>query len=473
MRRFLSLLGVWLGLQASNAVAQYSFDFNAYYRTGIGYSRSNVDQVCYNQPGWPDLIPRLGNECGNYGEFMFYKNYKPQGENPKAPWMRGGITFSLAADGNQSEEKTRPENRPAGAGESSQFDFDWANRELYIEGINFFGEGSRIWVGKRFYRRLHIPIWDFFILQNNGSGFGLMDYSVGSGHLSVAWLRRTSNADDSQPFHNNFDLRYAFPVGKSKLELIAIAGEQAPLDHRSGERKWIKVPGQSLTINWEHNERPYQYKIIGQVGKGLYGARPDHYQGGWSTGATVGRFDEQAFADSDPAAVERAEAWKKSASYRLVTNLLWNPDANYYVDMAAFYGVADFGGRKDSQGEELENRNTFAIGARPTYMFSDHHSIEADYYYSLIENGVPYQDRNFQTKYDGKPIDRELHKLTMAYVLRPLPFEWAKPVIRFYGTVAKWNDKTKGDNYLTGYLRPLYENKTTGYTIGVMGEAWL
>jgi maltoporin len=455
------------------AQSQYDLDYNFYFRTGLSYSRSNVDGVCYSSPGWPDIHPRFGNECGNYAEIMLRKNYRPTEGNANAPWFRGQVTFSVTSDGNQTDEQVKPENRPNNAGPSGTYDFGWGHRELFVEGINLVGQDSKLWVGKRFYQRLHIPMWDFFMMADNGNGFGAYDIPMGTGKFALAWMRHVSGADDSQPFHNNIDVRYSLPMGESVLHTIVIAGEQGPLDARSGEEKWEKVTGQSLTLFLENNERPYQYKIVGQYGRGLYGARPDHYQGGWSSGSMISRFEDMAFSSLDPAEQERAEAWQDSYSWRVLGNLLWAPDAPYWVETAAFYGSSDFGGRKDAAGEELDARDTLALGVKPVYAFTQNHSAEVDLYWSLIKNGMPYQDSQFQTKYDGKPIDRELSKATLAYVLRPLAFDWARPVFRFYGTYAKWNDKIKGDNYVTSYLRPLYKDKTSGYTLGVMADVWL
>ncbi|HYX37581.1 MAG TPA: carbohydrate porin, partial [Oligoflexus sp.] len=183
--------------------------------------------------------------------------------------------------------------------------------------------------------------------------------------------------------------------------------------------------------------------------------------------------EDESFSSLDAADAERAKAWQDSFSYRILANVMWAPDAPYWVEMAAFCGSADFGGRDDPTGVKLPARNTMALGVRPAYMFTQNHSAEVDLYWSLIENGMAFQDSQFQTKYEGKPIDREMAKATLAYVLRPLPFEWARPVIRFYSTFAKWNGKTEGDNYLTSYLRPLYKDKTSGYTLGVMADVWL
>lgn len=461
-----------LAASSSLASAQYGIDYNFYYRTGIAYSQANVEGVCFNQPGWPDMVPRLGNECGNYLEMMLSKTYKPKGDDPKAAWFKGTVTFSMVSDGNQSKETVQPETQGSG-GPSGTYDFEWGNREIFVESGNILSEGSKVWVGKRFYRRLAVPMWDFFFLQHNGLGFGLEDQSLGIGKLSTAWLRNSSGASDAQPFHNALDLRYAIPLPTSQLELILIGGEQGKQNPRTGEEAWEKISGQSLTLFWEGKERPYQFKLAAQYGQGLYGSRPDGYLGGWNTGSTLNRFDETAFLSSDPLQVDKAKAWQKSSGYRLLANWLWAPDAPFWIDMAAFYGRAAFGGRKDPLGENLPDRETMALGMRPAYLFTDHHSVEADFYYSVMKDGPAYDGFIEPSKYEGKPVDRELGKITLAYVLRPLPFEWAKPVFRAYGTVAKWNGKTEGDKSITSYLRPIYADKTTGYTLGVMAEVWL
>ena len=461
MKKILALASVSLALSAaSEAMAQYNIDYNFYFRSGISYSRSNIDGVCFNQPGWPDIVARLGNECGNYAEMIFKKDYKPDESNPEAPWYRGQITFSSRFNGLETQETVKDSN-----------DFEFANRELFAEAYNLLGKDSKLWIGRRFYRRIQFDMWDFFALENNGSGGGVMDVPLGSGSLSLAWLRRTRD-EPGAPLHNNLDLRYLMPMGDHNLETIIIAGEQGTQDAKTGDRLYEKVSGQSLGFFLYSNKDPYRYKILAQYGQGLYGARPDHYLGGWDSGSTLNQFDAQAFKSDDAAQVEAAKAWRKSWTGRITANLTYSPGGDWFVDQSIFFGRSDFGGRKDSQERDLDARDTFAVGIRPAYFFDEQQSAEFDLYYSEIKNGVPYQDKNFQTKYDGKPLDRTLQKVTIAYVIRPMAFFWSKPNFRFYGTLANWGKDQKGDNYVTGYDRALFSDKTSGYNFGMQVEAW-
>jgi maltoporin len=471
-RNALWLLGA-VTLGGTPALAQSDLEANFYFRTGLSASRAGSDGVCFSSPGWPDIHPRFGNECGNYGEIALRKSYKPKAQDSKAPWYQGQLTFAVTANGHQSDETVKPEKDESGNA-TENYDLSLANKEIFVEAMNYVGEGSKLWVGKRYYDRIYIPMWDFFMLNNSGSGTGIADIPLATGKLALALMRHQNSSTVAQPFHTNLDLRYSLPLADSSLQLVAIAGEQGTTDPRSAEEKWQKVSGESLTLFWENKERPYQYKVVLQHGRGLYGARPDHDAGGWSTGSLISRFEEKAFSENNPTNATKAEAWQNSSSSRALANLMWAPDAPYWIDMSAFFGMADFGGRKDDAGEVLPVRKTYAVGVKPAYMFNEHHSVETDLYWSLIKDGHPYADYNYKGTVGRKPIDRELHKLTLAYVLRPLPEDWARPVIRFYATVARWNDETKGDNFVSGYpLRPVYKNETTGYTLGVMADVWL
>ncbi len=314
-------------------------------------------------------------------------------------------------------------------------------------------------------------MWDFFALENNGSGGGLMDVPLGEGSISMAWLRRTRD-EEAAPLHNNLDLRYLMPFGDHNLEAILIAGEQGAQDAKTGERLYKKVSGQSFSLYAYSNTDPYRYKILAQYGQGLYGARPDHYLGGWDSGSTLNQFDAQPFRSDDATQVKAAEAWKKSWTARMTANLTYSPGGDWYVDSSVFYGRSDFGGRVDAQERELDARDTFAVGVRPAYFFDEQQSAEFDLYYSEIKNGVPYQDKNFQSKFDGKQLDRTLQKVTIAYVVRPMAFFWSKPNFRFYASLAKWGDDQKGDNYVSGYDRPIFNDETSGYNFGMQVEAW-
>jgi maltoporin len=460
MKKLILFLGLAV---ASTGWADDDFTFNAYYRTGVAFSEGGTEGVCYNGPGWPQANPRLGNECVSYIEYFLKKQYKPS-DDPDAPWFRGSLTTAMTLDGNNTVEDT----------DSMQL----ANREAYVEAVNFVWPGAVAWAGKRFYKRLYVEMWDFFLLENQGLGFGVYDVPLGSTKLALAMFRNHGQ-EESQPYHTNGDIRWSgLPLGDDhSLELLYIYGQYSANNRTTGDAQWRDLKGQqfSAIVSSQLTEN-VKNKLFVQYGLGIYGARPESWPG-MGAGSTLNRFDASAIPETGETAEqtasydEVAESWKDSSTLQVTTHVQWDLSAhNWFLDMAATLTEADFGGRTAPDGTVIPDRQTLSFGLRPAYMFTDHHSMEMDLYLSRIKNGLPLTD--FDGSSDmSKPIDRDLNKLTLAYIFRPAMSYFAKPQLRLYGTYGTWNDAQKGDSMINGGSQ-VYADQTHGYTIGVQGEVW-
>ncbi|MCE1741461.1 carbohydrate porin, partial [Enterobacter hormaechei] len=74
---------------------------------------------------------------------------------------------------------------------TSDDDANFALRQFNVQakGVLDFAPEATLWAGKRYYQRHDIHISDFYYWDTSGAGAGIENMEVGSGKLSVAWLR--------------------------------------------------------------------------------------------------------------------------------------------------------------------------------------------------------------------------------------------------------------------------------------------
>lgn len=457
MRNLLVLLGLAVGAQS--AVADDDFTFHAYYRTGMNYSEGGSEGVCFEGPGWPHARGRLGNECFSYIEYFLQKKVQPHPDDPDAVWFRGSLGMHMVLDGNDTAEEVNSDSLTFG------------NREVVVEAVNFAGmKGAVAWIGKRFYRRLYIPMWDFFVLENQGLGFGVYDMPLGSQKMAMAVFRNHDQASDA-PHFSNVDLRLSeIPIGSHSLEVLAIYGAYSKANRKTGTNSYRPLSGLQLgAVIRSPLAHGAKSQLFIQYGMGVFGGRPEQWPGK-ATGSTLNRFNAPAVVD-DPATKDIAQAIEKSSTLQWAHNFsLPTSQKDWHHDIAYAITHVDFGGRKNSAGQAIKNRTTYAAGLRSAYFLNQHVGLEADLYTSLIKNGTPHTDFADNSD-DTKPIDRQLNKLTLASIYRLEPIYDAMPQLRLFGTYAMWNDEQKGDRYVTGDSS-VYAGETAGFTVGVQGEVW-
>jgi maltoporin len=61
-------------------------------------------------------------------------------------------------------------------------------------------EQTSIWAGKRFYNRFYLEMWDFFLFDQSGAGFGVEKLPLGFGQAELAFFRHFNLEADSPVF---------------------------------------------------------------------------------------------------------------------------------------------------------------------------------------------------------------------------------------------------------------------------------
>ena len=428
---------------------------NAYFRMGGNFSKGMTKGACYRLPGVP-IIPRYGSECDNYGELLIHKAYKADEIQ-----YRAHLNFAFAADGSETWEST----------EKGKDDLVVSYREAWLEAQGIFGGDSSLWVGKRFYDRWYMEMWDFFVLNHNGTGFGAENLDVGKGKVDVALLRHFINGT-SDPLHVAGDVQWhdVEALG-GKVQARWIFSQKGSKGQNSATDDYYSATGHFLTLNYQLPLGNMTYQTFLQYGAGIHGARPDAGAGG-QTGSTMSNFSSTSFAKATALSEESNKAWKKSSTFRWTHDLQLFPTSTVMSwDLGLSYTKADFGGALGANGEKAPDRTTLAVGAHPTYYLSKIWAIDADIFYASIDKGLPLTPFNGVAPASLDPIDRDLTKLTLGLVVRPGVGQYAKPQIRFYVTQADWNDAQKGDSLITDG-NAVYATNTAGTTWGVQGEVW-
>ena len=176
--------------------AQADYTPNAYFG---GYFRSGVaSEHLTNNFG--KQAGRLGAESDTYGEIFLGADVAKVDDTV---WSVNTM-LAVSHDGYQG---------------------DWVSlgdcgalRQFYasVKGIMDWDKDASVWIGKRFYRREDIHITDKYYHDVSGNGAGIENVALGSGKLSVAWLRN----DDGLDYHEDFDKNVYKVTGKpSKVAL--------------------------------------------------------------------------------------------------------------------------------------------------------------------------------------------------------------------------------------------------------------
>ncbi len=448
------LLTALVGSQLAHAApAAEGFEYHGYMRAGTGVSKSQTQNSCYNLHSTTGNPFRLGNECGFYMESIFNYNFqKPEADKP---WFRFGLNLALVSDNLQSFEST------------ANGDFQIANREVYVEAGNVVSDGSVLWIGKRFYKRRDIGLFDMFLVETVGSGVGLYDVAAGPGKFHAAFTQYKNPGTFGQnptppvggasaPLVSTLDLRYDLPIGKDNLESILLVGQKSekPSLGEAGV-EYEKLPGTELTFIYSGNySESTGNKVYLQYGNGLFGSS-------LAEGNLLNNFESASSTvvktPGSNASSDRVDILKKSSTFRVADEFVWNADA-WELAAAAVYQAEDFGGAKLTGTTDADNRNITIVGVRPSYYLSKIWKLTLDAGNVTIKNNV---NGNAQA-------DNSMTKETIALQVQPEHGYNARPSLRFFVTNAQW-DKASQPYMGTSAI---YASSKQGSTFGVQAEAW-
>jgi maltoporin len=394
-----------------------AFEFHGYFRSGYGLNSVGGEQVAFQAPG-AFAKYRLGNEAETYAELIFVNNWVNPEHNTDKAWIK--TEFLVQANTTNSANYANFSN---GIG-NDQFRL----REAFVQVGNVLESqpNAKFWAGERFYRRQHIEINDFYMLDMSGYGGGVEDIDLRIGKASVAFL---SGARPDIVTQNGY-------LAKSNID-VRLYDLKGPMGLWAGWFDFATSKG-GTTPNGTVIRTTDGYAF------GLRHQRLEWHGGYHAFSIQYGTGAASNFSTS----ISDPTPFINSSKRLLITeNLLFQPNEKFAIMPIFVY-------QRTKDGDSHHDWNQWiSFGARPEYFFTKHVSL-------AVEGGFDHTHGRGQ--YDGW-----LRKITIAPQIGAGNKFFSRPVLRAFLTYASWSDGLRG---MVGGTP--YQNKTNGLTYGVQAEAW-
>jgi maltoporin len=397
-----------------------AFEFHGYFRSGYGLNGRGGQQVAFQAPGAGAKF-RLGNEAETYGELIFVNNWvNPNHDSDKA-WFKTEVMIEANTTNSASYA-----NFPGGIG-NDQFRF----REAFVQAGNVIKSNpdAKFWAGQRYYRRYHIDIDDFYILDMSGYGGGVEDVNVKFGKLALGFLAgaRPDIASNIGTYaKSNIDVRLydmKVPAGRGAVWFnYAFA--------KGGTQNGSVIP---TTDGW---------------GVGFRHTRTEFHGGFNEISVGYGKGAASNFSASldDPTAF-----LKHSERLLAQESFLIQPNPKFAIMPLFIYQRTRSGRSQDGPSQ------WYSFGARPQFFFTDHISLALEPGFDRVTAG--------NGLYSGW-----LRKFTVAPQIAAGRQFFSRPALRVFMTYASWSDGLRG--FVGGGPNGPYADKTSGLTYGVQVETW-
>jgi len=395
-----------------------AFEFHGYLRSGYGLNSRGGQQVAFQAPG-ADAKYRLGNEAETYAELIFVNNWvNPEHDRDKA-WIRTEVLVEA-----NTTNSANYANFPGGNG-NDQFRF----REAFVQAGNVFKSqpDAKFWAGQRFYRRQHIEINDFYLLDLSGYGGGVEDLNVKVGKMAVAFLagaRPDVVTENGNYAKSNIDVRL--------YDVKAPGGKLAAWFNFARAKGGTTPTGTVIPTS-----NGYAFGIAHQrlEWKGGYNWFSVQYGKGAASNFSTSIDDPTPF-------------FKDTKRFRIAEHMLIQTNDRFAIMPVFVY-------QRSHSGNPREGWNQWvSFGARPQYFFTDHLSL-------AFEAGLD-RTSSGNGQYGGW-----LRKFTIAPQIGAGRRFFSRPVLRLFLTYASWS------NGLQGFVGGIpFQNRTSGFTYGVQTETW-
>lgn len=386
-----------------SAGAPFAAEFDGYLRAGAGHSLDGDDsQACFGLSGAETRF-RLGNECEQYAELGARQDVAALADGSSLG-VYGMVSLYNAYD------------------QSLSFNGDNGRTRLpqayaYWRGADALNGGS-LWVGRRYYKRRHIEITDFFYWNQSATGFGLDEAGIGGLKYSYVFSRKDDVEQARHVTRHDFNVGgiAANPNGELELGVSYIDAPSLPDAHHG------------VYLGAQH---------VQSIGSGTKNTLALQYGVGPGTGLG---YTGDVTLDQD------------NRRWRVVDYFDWQLTPHFGGQFQLVY--------QEDSGEQMTNRDWLSVGVRPVYAFTGHFKL-------AIEAG---HDR---VRVNGNA--RRLTKLTVAPTWSPAgPRFTTRPELRFFVTYASWNDAAQSaagvDSALSRYGS--FGNDLHGVTFGVQVEYW-
>ena len=401
-----------------------AFEFHGYLRSGYGLNSKGGQQVAFQAPG-AGAKYRLGNEAETYSELIFVNNWMNPEHGSNRAWMK--TEFMVEANTTNSANYA---SFPNGTG-NDQFRL----REAFIQAgrVLAFQPNAKFWAGERYYRRQHIDINDFYLLDMSGYGGGVEDIDLRFGKMSLAFLsgaRPDIVTENGYLTKSNFDVR-----------LYDIKG---PLGLWAGWFNYaISKGGTTRTGTAIRTTDGYAFGFRHQrlEWHGGYHAFIVQYGTGAASNFATSIDDPTTFLHS-------------SKRIQIAEHVLLQPNDRFAIMPIFVY-------QRIKDGNPQHDWNQWvSFGMRPQIFFNKYISL-------AFEGGLDHTNGFVRTQNGDTHADGWLRKFTIAPQIGAGQKFYSRPVLRAFLTYANWSDAFRG--FVGG--QP-YLNRTSGLSYGVQAETW-
>jgi maltoporin len=394
-----------------------AFEFHGYFRSGYGLNSDGGQQVAFQAPG-AGAKYRLGNEAETYAELIFVNNWVNPNDSDKA-WMKTEVMIEA-----NTTNSSNYANVANGVG-NDQLRF----REAFVQAGNVLDSqpNAKFWAGERYYRRQHLDINDFYLLDMSGYGGGVEDVNIGIGKMAVAFI---SGARPDIVTQNGY-------LAKSNID-ARVYDIKGPAGFFSGWFDYATSKGGTTTAG----------QVIPTTDGYAFGLRHQRleWHGGYhSFSIQYGTGAASNFSSS----IDDPTPYIHNTSRFLMTEqVVFQPNDKFAIMPIFVY-------QRNKDGNPKNGWNQWAsFGARPQIFFTKHISL-------AVEGGFDYTSSG-SGQYEGW-----LRKVTVAPQIGAGRKFFSRPVLRAFVTYADWSDGMRG--YVGG--QP-FKNRTNGLTFGVQTENW-
>src|SRR5262245_32109960 len=395
-----------------------AFEFHGYLRSGYGLNGRGGQQVAFQAPGAGAKF-RLGNEAETYAELIFVNNIVNPNHDPDKVWFRTEVLIQA-----NTTNSSNYANFPGGIG-NDQFRF----REAFVQAGNVIKSNpdAKFWAGQRFYRRYHIDIDDFYILDMSGYDGGLEDLNVKFAKFSLAFL------SGARPdIVSNIGIYAKSNIDVRLYDMKAPAGRAAVWFNYAVAKGGTQQNGTVIPTadGWVVGLRHTRTEFHGGFNELAIG---------YSKGA----------ASSLGTSLDDPTRFLKHTERLLVAeNFLIQPNSKFAIMPLFVYQRTRSGRPQDGPAQ------WYSFGARPQFFITEHVSLALEPGFDRVTAG--------DGQYGGW-----LRKFTIAPQIGAGHEFFSRPVLRVFMTYTNWSDGLRG---LVGGIP--YADKTSGLSYGVQVETW-
>lgn len=296
-----------------------------------------------------------------------------------------------------------------------------------------------VWIGRRYYQRKSIHIMNHFWLnpgQNSHSGVGFEGLSLGAGKLDLALFRNEDNftigVTDYLINSTVIDARW-HDLNVTKNSKLTVWGQLADraavaalaYDKKSGYSFGGWLDYKSGNVKNTTFMMVQKGAAITQSGTNPRAIRED-LDGGWN------------LDNANVVEISNMLTYEKLSDYSFQWSLLYRHDD-----------------RGTGANSDIDWMST---GIRPVFYMSKHLNF-------ALEAGIDHVNDKVNNR------SGSLKKLTLALQLAADRGFKSRPVLRFFLTMAQWDDAFKG---LVGNIpgNAPYGNANSGWTVGAQAETW-